>query len=160
MSFHLLGAVLITCDVLDVCLLAGLPTIQTVTVMFADVVMVLIGLFAALQGASEKSRWFLYAVSCAVSRARFRDASTEGSPRSLVLLGRPLHARRLRPPGRIPAVLVGQANLQRHRRHDYCPLDRIPHRLCLDRGKRQDQCGCRGYCVWCFGCRKYLSERL
>jgi bacteriorhodopsin len=33
--------------------------------MFADVVMVLIGLFAALQGASEKSRWFLYAVSCA-----------------------------------------------------------------------------------------------
>ncbi|KAI5452963.1 hypothetical protein NCC49_006497 [Naganishia albida] len=50
---------------LDVCLLAGLPKIQTVTVMFADLVMIAMGLFAALQDASEKSRWFLYAVSCA-----------------------------------------------------------------------------------------------
>lgn len=33
--------------------------------MFADLVMIAMGLFAALQDASEKSRWFLYAVSCA-----------------------------------------------------------------------------------------------
>jgi bacteriorhodopsin len=45
--------------------LAGLPKIQTVIVMFADLVMIAMGLFAALQDASEKSRWFLYAVSCA-----------------------------------------------------------------------------------------------
>ncbi|KAJ9110256.1 hypothetical protein QFC19_001659 [Naganishia cerealis] len=50
---------------LDLALLAGLPTIQIIPLMFADLVMVLVGLFAALQDSSEKSRWFLYAISCA-----------------------------------------------------------------------------------------------
>ena len=44
-----------------------MPKIQTVTIIFADLVMILMGLFAALQQGSEKSRWFMYAVSNAVS---------------------------------------------------------------------------------------------
>ncbi|GHJ85017.1 hypothetical protein NliqN6_1419 [Naganishia liquefaciens] len=48
---------------LDLCLLAGVPKIQTVTIIFADLVMILMGLFAALQQGSERSRWFMYAVS-------------------------------------------------------------------------------------------------
>jgi bacteriorhodopsin len=50
---------------LDLALLAGMPTIQIVTILFADLVMVLMGLFAGLQDSSERSRWFLYAISCA-----------------------------------------------------------------------------------------------
>lgn len=60
-----LGLIVSIVSLSDVCLLAGLPKIQTVIVMFADLVMIAMGLFAALQDASEKSRWFLYAVSCA-----------------------------------------------------------------------------------------------
>ncbi|KAJ9098281.1 hypothetical protein QFC21_004610 [Naganishia friedmannii] len=50
---------------LDLALLAGMPKIQIVTILVADVFMIVMGLFAALQDASEKARWFLYAISCA-----------------------------------------------------------------------------------------------
>lgn len=52
----------------DLALLSGMPLITTAVLILADIAMILTGLFAALNSSSEKTRWLMYAVSCAVSR--------------------------------------------------------------------------------------------
>ena len=53
---------------LDLALLSGLPLITTVMLILADIAMIVTGLFSAFNNSSEKTRWFMYAVSNAVSR--------------------------------------------------------------------------------------------
>ncbi|KAH8082750.1 hypothetical protein HD553DRAFT_314133 [Filobasidium floriforme] len=50
---------------LDLALLSGMPLITTAVLILADIAMILTGLFAALNSSSEKTRWLMYAVSCA-----------------------------------------------------------------------------------------------
>jgi len=50
---------------LDLALLSGLPLITTAVLILADIAMILTGLFAALNSSSEKTRWLMFAVSCA-----------------------------------------------------------------------------------------------
>jgi len=48
---------------LDLALLSGLPLITTVMLILADIAMIVTGLFSAFNNSSEKTRWFMYAVS-------------------------------------------------------------------------------------------------